>query len=198
MNGGGASMAERNAADIRLMDAAYTRWADLPPATVTLDRSTAWSVLLALQATITHPALAGTAMGAAVEGWGRQLQEAVCDDVEVYTTAERGWDRKDSGPAPAPDSDPDPAGVSLMTDAYIRWSTMPQVSATAERRDTWVVMMALQLAVTHPAVGKTPIGPVVTAVGRALQGGLCDDPELYALAEAGWDRTADVDRGSGL
>ncbi|MFJ8166527.1 hypothetical protein ACIRBY_37185 [Streptomyces sp. NPDC096136] len=55
-------------------------------------------------------------------------------------------------------------------------------------------MMALQLAVMQPEVGETSMGAVVEAVGRALQQGLCDDPELYALAEAGWNRAADIDR----
>ncbi|MFJ8166526.1 hypothetical protein ACIRBY_37180 [Streptomyces sp. NPDC096136] len=114
------TMAEREAAGIALMDAAYRRWANQPPATVTLDRRNAWTVLLALQAVMTNPAFAGTAMGSAVEGWGRQLQEGVRDDAELYAVAERGWARHDSGRPPAADSAPDPATVRLMTDAYTR------------------------------------------------------------------------------
>ncbi|MFD5372543.1 hypothetical protein [Streptomyces sp. NPDC127103] len=193
MSGIGGSAAEREAAGIRLMEDAYARWGSMPPAVVSMGRADAWTVLLALQATMTHPAFAGTVMGAAVEAWGRQLQERVSDDAELYAVAERGWRRAEPDAASVvEDGATDPSSMRLMTDAYTRWETMRQVSATATRRDTWTVMMALQLAVTHPAIGETAMGPVVESVGRQLQAGLCDDPELYALAEAGWDRAADV------
>ncbi|MFD4320476.1 hypothetical protein [Streptomyces sp. NPDC058548] len=196
---GGGSAEERDAAGVRLLHESYLRWAEMPPVVVTLDRPNAWTVLLALQATMTHPDFAGSGMGATVESWGRQLQEALCDDAEVYAVAERGWRRADGGPSAAADAEPDAAAVQLMTDAYRRWTGMSPVSAKAERVDTWTVLMALQLALTHPTVGESPLGPVVEAVGRQLQEGLCDDPELYALAEAGWNRAADVeqDRGRG-
>ncbi|MFB7031003.1 MULTISPECIES: hypothetical protein [unclassified Streptomyces] len=191
------STAEREAAGIRLMEDAYARWENLPPAVVTMPRSSAWTVLLALQAVMSHPAFAaGSGMGAAVEGWGRQLQESVCDDAELYSVAERGWARAEPDAASAVDDGAtDPATVRLMSDAYARWETRGPASATATRRDTWVVMMALQLAVTHPAIGETVMGPVVESIGRQLQAGLCDDPELYAMAEAGWNRAADVEDG---
>ncbi|MER7952370.1 hypothetical protein ABTY59_33760 [Streptomyces sp. NPDC096079] len=190
--------AAREAAGVRLMTDAYARWAGMGPVTVGLDRGHSWTVLLALQAVMNHPAFAGgSGMGAAVEAFGRQLQEGVCDDAEVYAVAELGWARPEPG---APDAagnsaESDPATVRLMMDAYTRWQTMPPVSATAGRQDTWTVMMALQLAITYPGIEETVMGPVVESVGRQLQAGLCDDPELYALAEAGWVRAADVEDG---
>ncbi|MEU0671261.1 hypothetical protein ABZ508_35435 [Streptomyces lavendulocolor] len=177
------------------MEDAYARWESMPPAVVAMSRSDAWTVLLALQAVMSHPAFAGTGMGAAVESWGRQLQESACDNAELYAVAERGWNRAEPDTASARDDGAtNPATVRLMTDAYTRWKAMGQASATASRRDTWVVMMALQLAVSHPAIGETAMGPVVESAGRQLQAGLCDDLELYAMAEAGWDRAADVDQ----
>ncbi|MFD8146091.1 hypothetical protein [Streptomyces sp. NPDC059708] len=191
------SMAARDMAGLQLLDATYRRWANSPPVRMNLDRRDAWTVLIVLQSVMGHPALDATPTGAAVEAWARQLQEAICDNAEIYAAADRGWRRGASGgPPEAADAEPDPADVRLMTDAYTRWSRMPQVSATADRRHVWTVLTALQLAVTHPGVGETPMGPVVEAVGRAIQENLCDDPELYALAAAGWDRAADVETGS--
>ncbi|MFJ2110779.1 hypothetical protein ACIOEX_02430 [Streptomyces sp. NPDC087850] len=69
---------------------------------------------------------------------------------------------------------------------------MPPVTVTMERREAWVVMMVLQTALTHPTIADSPMGPLVERVGRHLQDGLCDDPELYAMAESGWNRAADV------
>lgn len=187
-------MAERDAAGVQLMHAAYIRWRDMPPVVVTMDRGDAWTVLLALQATMTHPTFAGSGMGAVVETVGRQLQERASDDAELYAVAEQGWHRAEvPGPPGEPDAEQDAATTRLMTAAYTRWQGMPRVSASMERREAWVVMMALQVAFTHPAIGESPMGPLVESVGRQLQGGLCDDPELYAMAEAGWDRAADVD-----
>ncbi|MEU1133357.1 hypothetical protein ABZ383_26470 [Streptomyces sp. NPDC005900] len=86
----------------------------------------------------------------------------------------------------------DADGVRLMHDAYTRWANMPPVMVKLERRDAWVVMMALQAAVTHPGIAGSAMAGIVENAGRHLQEGLCDHPELYALAEAGWNRAADV------
>lgn len=186
---GAGSAAAREAAGVRLIADAYARWADMPPVTVGLGRCDAWTVLLALQSARSHPAFDGE-RGASAESWGRQLQEAVCDEAELYAVAERGW-----SPADPTDVAGDPAAVQLMMDAYTRWKTMAPVSATASRRDVWVVMMALQLVNTHPDIAETAMGRAVESIGRQIQGGVCDDPELYALAEAGWNRAADVESG---
>ncbi|MFD9871740.1 hypothetical protein ACFXI8_26845 [Streptomyces niveus] len=189
------SMAERDAAGTEVLHRAFVRWRDMPPIRVTLERRVAWTVLLALQSAVTHPAFAaGSTWGPALVDVGRQLQEATADDPEVYAVAERGWTTVHDSGAPAGDPQRYTAGIRLMTDAYTRWETMPPVPVTAERRDIWAVMMGLQLAVTHPAFAPTAImGEIVESVGRQLQEGLCDDPELYVLAAAGWDRAADVD-----
>lgn len=187
------SMAERDAAGTELLHETFIRWRDMPPVRVTLERRDAWTVLLALQAAVTHPGLRESSWAPALVDVGRQLQEATADDPEVYANAERGWALHDSG-APADNPEVDAAEIRLMTDAYTRWESMPPVPVSAERRHIWAVMMGLQVAVTHPVFAPdTAVGRIVESVGRQLQEGLCDNAELYALAAAGWDRAADVD-----
>lgn len=192
-------MAERDAAGVQLMHDAFVRWRDAPPVRVTLERTGAWTVLLALQAAVTHPGFGGSSWAPALETVGRQIQELACDDAEIYATAERGWPGgagSDAAPLD-PDAEPDPAQLKLMADAFTRWATVPPVTVSAERRDIWAVMMGLQVAMTHPGIGETSMGRIVESVGRQLQEALCDTPELYALAESGWDRRADVEPGAG-
>ncbi|MGW0786141.1 hypothetical protein [Streptomyces sp. NPDC002913] len=194
----GGNMAERDAAGVRLMHDALVRWRDAPPVRVTLDRRDAWTVLLALQAAVTHPGLASSSWAPPLVTVGRQIQEAACDDAEIYATAERGWPGAGSETGPLdPGAEPEPAQLALMADAFTRWATAPPVTAAAERRDIWAVMMGLQVAMTHPGIGETSMGRIVESVGRQLQEALCDTPELYALAESGWDRRADVEQGEG-
>jgi len=92
-------------------------------------------------------------------------------------------------------SNRDAAAARLMHDAYVRWRDMPPVHLGMTRQDAWVVMMGLQTAMTHPAVIGEPIAARMEAVGRHIQEAVCDDPELYAVAEAGWNRAFDVAPG---
>ncbi|MGW2793599.1 hypothetical protein ACWC9H_27220 [Streptomyces sp. NPDC001251] len=189
------SAAERDAAGTALLHETFVRWRDLPPARFTLDRVTAWTTMLALQVAATHPGFAASSWGPAVVTVGRQIQDAAADTPEVHAAAERNWTVHDTG-APSGDPAADEAGIRLMTDAYARWQTMAPVTVTAERIDTFAVLMALQLVVAaHPTFGPdAPMGPAVTAVGRQIQERLCDTAELYALAEAGWNRAYDVEQ----
>lgn len=91
-------MAERDAAGVQLMHEALMRWRDAPPVTVTLERTGAWTVLLALQAAVAHPGFGGSSWAPALVTVGRQIQELACDDAEIYATAERGGP---AAPAPA-------------------------------------------------------------------------------------------------
>ncbi|MYV63868.1 hypothetical protein GTW37_36715, partial [Streptomyces sp. SID4931] len=93
-SGGPSDDPNADAAGIRLMTAAYTRWASMPPVSVTAERLDAWAVLMGLQVAVTHPGFApGSLMGEIVESVGRQLQEGLCDDAELYAFAAAGWDR---------------------------------------------------------------------------------------------------------
>jgi hypothetical protein len=84
------------------------------------------------------------------------------------------------------------AGVRLLSDAYKRWADAPPVRLGMNRQDAWIVMMGLQNTVSHPGLSG-PLRERMTAVGRQIQEAVADTPELYALAEAGWNRAFDVD-----
>lgn len=89
------------------------------------------------------------------------------------------------------------AGIRLLQDAYERWSGMDPVRLTMTRQDAWVVMMGLQMVVSHPDLASGPMARVWESVGRGIQEAVSDNPELYAVAEAGWNRAFDVDTGPG-
>ncbi|MFD9850551.1 hypothetical protein [Streptomyces parvus] len=93
-SGGPSDDPEMDASGVRMMTAAYTRWASMPPVSLTAERRDAWAVLMGLQVAVMHPGFAtGSLMGKVVESVGRQLQEALCDDAELYAVAAAGWDR---------------------------------------------------------------------------------------------------------
>ncbi|MFK0294799.1 hypothetical protein ACIQU6_30605 [Streptomyces sp. NPDC090442] len=85
--------AERDAAGVRLLADAYTRWADAPPVTLKMTRQDAWTVMMALQKVVAHPDLAGGPLARCWENVGRHIQEAVADSPELYAVAECGWHR---------------------------------------------------------------------------------------------------------
>lgn len=89
-------------------------------------------------------------------------------------------------------SESEAAGVKVMSDAYKRWKDMGPVKLGMHRQDAWVVMMGLQTAVSHPACDGQ-LAARMEGVGRQIQEAICDNPELYAMAEAGWNRSFDVD-----
>lgn len=94
-------------------------------------------------------------------------------------------------------SEREAASAKLLHDAYVRWADMGPVKLGMTRQDAWIVMMGLQAAVTHPAVAGGPMAERMEAVGRQIQEAVADDPELYAVAEAGWNRDFDVDPADG-
>ncbi|GGU44714.1 hypothetical protein [Streptomyces violascens] len=85
--------------------------------------------------------------------------------------------------------DLDDATRSLYIEAYTRWREADPLTLTLNRQDAWLVMTALQQARALPAVEAGGVMAArLEAVGRALQEQVCDVPELYTLAEAGWRR----------
>ncbi|MFB7484826.1 hypothetical protein ACFUEM_38750 [Streptomyces anulatus] len=88
--------------------------------------------------------------------------------------------------------DNDTAGAQVISDAYRRWRDMPPVKLNMHRQDAFTALMGLQAAVTHPGV-TGQLARRMEATGRAIQEAICDNPELYAIAEAGWNRDFDVD-----
>ncbi|MGW2725598.1 hypothetical protein [Streptomyces sp. NPDC001492] len=83
--------------------------------------------------------------------------------------------------------------VRLLHDAYTRWADMGPVKLGLHRQDAWMVMMGLQQVVAHPEIAGSPMAGRLEAIGRQIQEAVSDDPELYAVAEAGWNRAFDVD-----
>lgn len=85
------------------------------------------------------------------------------------------------------------AGAKLLAAAYLRWEQMPPVLLTFNRMDLYAMIIAFQTMITHP--GAPPMMKRQWEhMGRQLQEWLCDDPELYAMTEAGWNRAFDVER----
>ncbi|WP_327391511.1 hypothetical protein OG728_39250 (plasmid) [Streptomyces microflavus] len=85
---------ETDAAGMRLMLDAYTRWQSMPPVSVSVERRDMWTVMMGLQVAVAHPSFSpDTLMGRIVESVGRQLQEGLCDNAELYAVAAAGWDR---------------------------------------------------------------------------------------------------------
>nr|WP_011475446.1 hypothetical protein [Streptomyces sp. 44414]ABC67384.1 pRL2-21 [Streptomyces sp. 44414] len=93
----------------------------------------------------------------------------------------------------SPEPEEKEPGVSVLEDAYRRWQAMPPVSLTMQRKDLFLVLMAIQTANRFP--GTSPqIARLMESVGRQIQDAVVDDPELYTLAETGWDPAHDVDQ----
>ncbi|MDX2703873.1 hypothetical protein PV350_13520 [Streptomyces sp. PA03-6a] len=86
----------------------------------------------------------------------------------------------------------DAAGVELMTSAYARWQDMPPVAFSLTRQDAWILMVSLQISAAHPMVSDQPMSTPMEEIGRRIQEIICDDPEVYAVAETGWNRSYDV------
>jgi hypothetical protein len=84
-------------------------------------------------------------------------------------------------------------GVNLILDAYRRWETMPPVDVSVQRHDGYILLGGLQLLTRHPEIAPD-LKEVFVRCGREIQRLICDDPELYALAEVGWDPVQDVPR----
>ena len=63
--------------------------------------------------------------------------------------------------------------------------TNQTTSITAPTREAWNVMGLLQYLRRHPQLD-AQTREVVERFGRQIQDNICDDPVLYALAEAGW------------
>lgn len=91
-------MSPEEEASVRTLKAAYDRWADKPPVQVSIAHAELFTLVMACQAMLTHPAVTDT-MKHQLEHLGRQFQEAVSDTPDIYTMLELGWNRQfDIGP----------------------------------------------------------------------------------------------------
>lgn len=84
------------------------------------------------------------------------------------------------------------AGVQLLKEAHERWQQMPPVRVTIGRQDAYIILMACQGMVSHPALPPN-MARAMEAMGRQFQDLVCDTAEIYAMFEAGWNRDFDVE-----
>lgn len=78
----------------RVLDTTLERWADLPPMIVVLPRQAWWAIMVSIQTT-TRDMCMHDDERAGMVFLGRQIQNHVCDDVEIWAIAERGWGHLD-------------------------------------------------------------------------------------------------------
>lgn len=79
----------------------------------------------------------------------------------------------------------DERNKATLLAAFGRWSGAGPVPVViADRMSAWIIMGALQLAWRHPA---QPFRKYIEEVARQIQDGICDQEDIYALAEAGWN-----------
>ncbi|MEU4094813.1 hypothetical protein [Streptomyces sp. NPDC026673] len=72
---------------------------------------------------------------------------------------------------------------------------MAPVTLDMPRQEAWILMVGLQTAAAHPLIAGGPMGACMEKIGRQLQEIICDDPEVYIVAESGWNRSFDVGQG---
>ncbi|MGW1365237.1 hypothetical protein ACWCQP_48825 [Streptomyces chartreusis] len=83
-------MTDEKPPGVNVLEEAYTRWRDMPPVSLKMHRQDLYLLVMALQTTTRFP---GTTpkMAKHMEAIGRQIQEAIVDDPELYSMTESGW-----------------------------------------------------------------------------------------------------------
>ncbi|WP_158889066.1 hypothetical protein [Amycolatopsis anabasis] len=91
---------------------------------------------------------------------------------------------------------PDPA--STLADAQRRWRSEPPITLTMPRGDAWLLLTAAQLRRRDFDIAYNLVEDL-HRVGRVIQDAVCtpSDPDLYRLAEAGWNPASDTALASG-
>lgn len=81
--------AEQDRRSVEIMNAAFSRWRDMGPVTITLPNPCDAFILMCLiQLAYRHPT---QPFSQVAEDIGRQLQDAVCDREDIHQLAEAGW-----------------------------------------------------------------------------------------------------------
>ncbi|MDX2695940.1 hypothetical protein [Streptomyces ipomoeae] len=103
-------MTDEKPPGVNVLEAAYTRWKDMPPVSLTMHRQDLYLILMALQTTTRFPGTTDK-MAKHMETIGRQIQEAIVDDAELYAMTDSGWNPDhDVEPDEAPEAE-DPVSV---------------------------------------------------------------------------------------
>ncbi|MGW1675670.1 hypothetical protein [Streptomyces sp. NPDC002324] len=83
-------MTDEKPPGVNVLEAAYTRWKDMPPVSLKMHRQDLYLILMALQTTTRFPGTTPS-MAKHMEAIGRQIQEAIVDDAELYAMTDSGW-----------------------------------------------------------------------------------------------------------
>ncbi len=108
---------EREQEGVRVLQDAFRRWSEQPPALVELSKISVYQLIMGLQLATRHPDVPP----ASLQAWqsiGQQLTEAICDTAEIYAMTQAGWD---------PDFDVDqeePADIPVRRLVDGRWQTV--------------------------------------------------------------------------
>ena len=81
----------------------------------------------------------------------------------------------------------DERDMATLLTAFGRWDedgAGPVRVVIRDRQYAWIIMSALQLAWRHPAL---PFREYIEEVARQIQDEICDQEDISALAEAGWN-----------
>lgn len=79
----------------------------------------------------------------------------------------------------------DERNKATLLAAFGRWSGAGPVPVViADRMSAWIIMGALQLVWRHPAL---PFREYIEEIARQIQDEICDQEDISALAEAGWN-----------
>lgn len=83
-------MTDEKPPGVNVLEDAYTRWRDMPPVSLKMHRQDLYLIVMALQTTTRFPGTTPS-MAKHMETIGRQIQEAIVDDPELYGLTESGW-----------------------------------------------------------------------------------------------------------
>lgn len=92
-------MTPEEKAGVEMLARTYKRWEGMPPQAFLIGRMETYALVIACQLSTTYPD-APKSMLSAWKVVGRQLQEKLCDDPEIYTMLEAGWHREYDVPRP--------------------------------------------------------------------------------------------------
>ncbi|GAB2858265.1 hypothetical protein GCM10022221_67200 [Actinocorallia aurea] len=122
---------------------------------------------------------------AAYERWADMPPTALTLEAEIVAPIEAGIQLMLNG---GPTSTGMQAALMRMHPDFLGTAdTSEPVRIEMSRRDAFELLGAFQALLLHPGVAGTVLAELYEQVGRSIQDGVVDDPELYALMETGWD-----------
>lgn len=74
---------------------------------------------------------------------------------------------------------------------FNRLARITPCMAELSAQDTWIILSSLQLSYTHPRIGDG-LKERLWQIGHELQEMFAPVPDIYDLADKGWDRAYDA------